>query len=320
MSEATFIGIDLGGTQLRAAAVSTSDEVLTKRSTPTDRNGGAQGVVVQMESLIAAVRRSDTAAIGIGIPGAFEGQTGTVLDIPALPGWTRIPLAAILSERTGLPVVLENDAKVAALGEWRAGGGKGISNFAYVTVSTGIGGGIIVEDRMIRGFRGLAGEVGHTRISDHSAICSCGNRGCWEAVASGTALARAAQAATKRAPDSRLAGLVGSEPATGEHVTSAARDRCPVALAVLSEEATWLAAGFVNVQHLYAPERIVMGGGVSKALDLMHAEIVRHMKERLLPGHDVPEIVPAELGDNAGLVGAAYRASEHLASRVALPN
>ncbi|MBB3999530.1 ROK family protein [Aureimonas pseudogalii] len=310
MPDASFIGIDLGGTQVRAAAIERDGTILERRTAPTDRAGGVAGVVAQMEALIAGVRSPRTRAVGIGIPGAFDAARGTVLDIPALPGWTDIPLSDIVEARTGLPTVLENDAKIAALGEWRSGGGRGLANFAYVTVSTGIGGGIVLENRLIRGHRGLAGEVGHTRITDRSAPCSCGHQGCWEAVASGTALARAAQAAVTLEPASRLATLAGARPATGEDVTQAARDRCPVAGQVLREEAAWLAAGFVNVQHLYAPERIVMGGGVSKALDLMLADIRRGMRERLLPGHAVPEIVAAQLGDDAGLVGAAYRALE----------
>ncbi|WP_054311607.1 ROK family protein [Mesorhizobium sp. 1M-11] len=310
MPEPSFIGIDLGGTQLRVAAARLDGTMLDRRHATTDRLGGPQAVVAQMEALVGAVRQRDTVAIGIGVPGAFDGEKGMVLDIPALPGWNSVPLEKILSDRTGLTVILENDAKVAALGEWRAGGGKGFSNFAYVTVSTGIGGGIVAEGRMIRGFRGLAGEVGHTRITDHSAVCSCGRQGCWEAVASGTALARAAKAAIEKAPSSLLAKVAGEDAPTGEHVSRAAREKCPAALAILSIEAEWLAAGFANIQHLYSPQRIVLGGGVSKALDLMHPQIVRSMEERILSGHPVPEIVRAELGDDAGLIGAAYRASE----------
>ncbi|WP_416357560.1 ROK family protein [Aureimonas phyllosphaerae] len=308
--EDSFIGIDLGGTQLRVAAIDAAGRILDRRAAPVDRAGGVRAVIGQMEALIAKVRRPDTAVVGIGVPGAFDPGQGLVLDIPALAGWTAIPLATEIEARTGLPTVLENDAKVAALGEWRFGAGRGIADFAYLTISTGIGGAFVVGDRLVRGFRGLAGEVGHTRITDRSAPCSCGHEGCWEAVASGTALARAARMAVDRQPRSRLAALAGEALATGEDVTRAAREGCPVALTLLREEAVWLAAGLVNVQHAFSPERVVLGGGVSQALDLMLADIREAMRRRLLPGHEVPDIASSKLGDDAGLIGAAVHAKE----------
>lgn len=312
MADRGTIGIDLGGTQLRVAAIDAAGAILDRRAAPVDRAGGVAAVIGQMEALIAAVLRPDTAVVGIGVPGAFDPGRGLVLDIPALAGWTAIPLAAEIEARTGLHAVLENDAKVAALGEWRFGAGRGIADFAYLTISTGIGGAFVVGNRLVRGYRGLAGEVGHTRITDRTATCSCGHEGCWEAVASGTALARAARTAVERHPASRLAARAEGLPATGETVTLAAREGCPVALALLRDEAAWLAAGLVNVQHAFAPERVVLGGGVSNALDLMLGDIRAAMRRRLLPGHEVPDIVASRLGDDAGLLGAAFRAQEWL--------
>lgn len=318
MPDPSFIGIDFGGTQLRAASIATDGSILASRRVATDRVG-VEAVIAQMDALVTETRQAETRGIGIGIPGAFDAAEGSVLGIPALPGWTGIPLAARLGQRSGLPVALENDAKAAALGEWQAGAGKGYSNFAYVTIGTGIGGGIVVEDRLVRGFRGLAGEVGHTRVTDRPVLCDCGRRGCWQAVAAGPALARAAQQAVRDHPASRLAAIAGPHAASGRHVDRAARERCPVAVALLDEEAGWLAVGFVNIQHLYAPERIVVGGGVSQVLDLMRETVLARMAEGLLPGHRVPDLVPASLGDDAGLVGAAMVALEAWRKRAASP-
>lgn len=299
------IGIDLGGTQLRAALVDPMGQVLRLERVATDRAGGPAAVVAQIEALVAAVRDQGTRGIGIGIPGAFDGPAGTVLGIPALPGWNGVPLAAMLLERTGIACRLENDANVAALGEWHAGAGKGCAHFVYVTISTGIGAGVIVDGRLLRGFGGNAGEAGHTRISDDPAICSCGQTGCWEAVASGTALGRRARAAAQAEPDGAIARLAAGAVPGAQHVGEAARAGDAAALAILREEAFYLGAGFVNLQHLYGPQRIVFGGGVSALLGLMQDEIATVMAARRLPGFAAIPVMPAALGDMAGVVGAA---------------
>jgi len=308
MKRELSIGVDLGGTQLRAALVDPDGTVLAAQRVRTDRTGGPQGVTVQIHTLVDAIRTDDVATIGIGIPGAFDAAAGTVLGIPALPGWTDVPLADLVTRETGLPCVLENDATAAAIGEWRAGAGKGCDHFVYLTISTGIGSGIVVDGRILRGAGGLAGEIGHTKIADASDPCSCGHIGCWEAVASGTALGRQAQRLAKAEPEGLVAREAGSEPAAAYHVGAAARRGDPSALRLLRDEAVWLGAGFVNAQHLYAPERIVVGGGLSLLLDLMIDDIKAAIRQRLLPGFKPADIVAARLGDDAGMVGAALHA------------
>ena len=307
------IGIDLGGTQLRVALVDAVGRVLRAERQRTDAGGGPDAVIAQMHAMIEAVRDRGTTAIGVGLPGTFDAAEGRVIHMVALPGWRDVPLARRLTELSGLPAALENDAKVAAIGEWHAGAGRGCRSFAYVTVSTGIGGGIVVDGRLLRGQGGLAGEIGHTRIAEHSERCNCGQRGCWEALASGTALGRRARAAVTADPRCHLAVVAGDAPATGEHAGRAAREGCAVAARVLEEEAVLLGVGFRNLQHLYAPERIVVGGGVSALLEEMRPTIERTLREQLLPGFRPAEIVRAALGDDAGLVGAAGVAREVLA-------
>lgn len=304
-----FIGIDLGGTQLRAACVDPSGSVHETRRVKTARDRAPDAVIAQIFHLIEEVRAGDVKAVGIGIPGSIEASSGAVLGIPALPGWDNIPLAALVGERSGLPCLLENDATAAAIGEWRAGAARGCAHFVYITISTGIGAGVVIDGRVLRGARGLAGEIGHTRIADHSDICSCGKVGCWEAVASGTALGRRARRVVDRAPHSLMVELSGGEPISAYHVGLAARRGDPAALALLKEEAGLLGLGFVNAQHLYAPEKIVVGGGLSSLLDLMRSDIDAVVSDRLLPGFRPATIAQASLGDDAGMIGAALQAA-----------
>ncbi|UXT85295.1 ROK family protein (plasmid) [Agrobacterium tumefaciens] len=304
-----FIGVDLGGTHLRVASIDASGAIHASRRVGTARDGGPEAVIAQILQLLDDVGTAGAKSVGIGIPGSIDAVTGTVLGIPALPGWDRIPLGALIRDRAGIPCLLENDATAAAIGEWRAGAAKGCEHFVYVTISTGIGAGVVIDGRVLRGARGLAGEIGHTRIADHSDICSCGKIGCWEAVASGTALGRRGKRAMESNAGSLLAEVSGAEQLSAFHVGLAARRGDEVALALLREEAELLGLGFVNAQHLYAPEKIVVGGGLSSLLDLMQDDIELVVRDRLLPGFPPAPIVVASLGDDAGVIGAALQAA-----------
>ena len=244
--------------------------------------------------------------LGVGAPGPLDPIAGISIAPPTLAGWHDVPLARLLQQRLGTPVGVENDANAAALGEWRFGAGRDTRSMVFVTVSTGIGGGVIADGRLLHGRRGLAAEIGHMTIADGSEdACFCGVRGCWESLASGTALGRRAArlAAAGEAPT--LLELAGGGPVTSRHVTSAARQGDQAALALLATEARWLGVGIANLLHLYSPERVILGGGVGSCLDLMQAEIERTLRTRAMPPYrDVP-VVAAELGANAGLVGAA---------------
>jgi glucokinase len=306
---ATFIGIDLGGTHVRGARIDARGRVLAAERLSTAKDGPV-AVTGQIEALIAELREPDTAAIGVGVPGAIDAASGRVLNIPALAGWAGFPLVERLLVASCLPCTLENDAKVAALGEWRAGAGQGCANLAYVTVGTGIGGGIIVDGRLLRGAGGLAGEVGHTHVTDSPEPCACGRTGCWQAVASGTALANRARAALRAEPASRIAALAGEEVVTAFHVAQAAREGDDLARRLLDELARYLGMGLANVQHCYAPSRIIIGGGMSALLELLRAEMEGALRAGLLPGFEPAQILAAALGDDAGLVGAALLAGD----------
>jgi glucokinase len=301
------IGIDLGGTQVRAALVA-DGTVLRRAAARTDVAGGPRAILAQFRALVDQVCGSDEWAtlrgVGVSAPGPLDSETGTILGIPTLPHWTDFPLRDTLSSDLGVPVIVENDGIAAAFGEWQFGAGRGLRHLVYVTVSTGIGGGVVVDGRLMHGRRGMAGHVGHFRIAAEGPRCACGAIGCFEALAAGTALARRARETVGESPDSQLA----QRPAAmieAVDVVAAARAGDRFALSLLREEAECLGAGFTGLIHLYSPERVIMGGGVSNAFDLLEADIHRIIaRDALPPFRDVP-VVPAGLGDNSGLVGAA---------------
>jgi glucokinase len=303
------LAFDLGGTELRAALVSDEGSILSFSVVPTRAAEGPAAVIQQIELLAAAVLAETPdlfpVGIGIGAPGPLDPEAGIVIAPPTLAGWYEVPLADILSSRFQLPVRLENDANAAALGEWRYGAGRGARSMVFATVSTGIGGGVIADGRTLHGRRGLAAEIGHMTITSEGERCFCGAIGCFEAVASGTALGRRATARTRQSDGSMLRKLSVDAEVTGRHVVDAARNGDALALELLSAEARWLGIGFTNLLHLYSPDILVMGGGISHGFDLLHDTITATVRDRAMPAYrDVP-IVPAQLGRHAGLIGAA---------------
>ncbi len=303
------LAFDLGGTELRAALVDDTGCLLSFASLSTDAAGGPAAVIRQIELLAETVLAEtpdlSPTGIGIGAPGPLDPEAGIVIAAPTLVGWYEVPLADILHRHFQLPVRLENDANAAALGEWRYGAGRGAESMVFVTVSTGIGGGVIANGRILHGRRGLAAEIGHMTITNEGERCFCGAVGCFEAIASGTALGRRATARTRAFDGSVLRSLAADADVTGRHVVDAARKGDTAALELLNAEARWLGIGFTNLLHLYSPDVLVMGGGISHGFDLLHDQLAATVRERAMPAYrDVP-IVAAQLGRHAGLIGAA---------------
>ena len=303
------LAIDLGGTETRAGLVDDEGRIIASAQAPTPATAGPDAVIAVMARLAETVRAAAPGhvpvGLGVGAPGPLDSEAGIAIAPPTLAGWHDVPLARLLAEKTGLEVRIENDANAAALGEWRFGAGAGTQSMVFMTVSTGIGGGVIVDGRLLRGRRGLAGEIGHMTIAEGTERCACGALGCWEALASGTALGRDAErlAAAGKAPALRL--LAGTGEVTARHVGEAARAGDAAALGLLAHEAHWLGVGMVNLLHLYSPEVIVLGGGVSQLLDIMGGDIERTIRERAMSAYRDTPFVPARLGGHAGLVGAA---------------
>ena len=308
MSPAAALAVDLGGTDLRVAVVDATGAILAFAAEPTPKDGPAAGVA-RIAALAGQVRAeagaAEIAGIGIAAPGPVDFAAQSLLGPPTLPGWHDVPLAALVERRLGIPARLENDANAAALGEWRHGAARDARSLVFVTVSTGIGGGVVVDGRLLHGRRGLAAEVGHMTITGEGEPCFCGAVGCFEAVASGSALGRRAARATAPGDGSALRRLAGDAAPSGRHVVEAAGAGDALAATLLEEEARWLGIGFTNLLHLYAPEVLVVGGGIANGLELMRPKIEAVIAERAMPPYRGVPLRAARLGRHAGLVGAA---------------
>ena len=315
------VAIDLGGTRIRAALVDDKGFLRQRSEAPTAAEAGRDAVLGQLRrfaaSLIAGAARDQLVGVGICAPGPLDAERGVALATPTIAGFTDLPLSAMLEEQTGLPVRLENDGIAAAVGEWRFGAGVGHRNLVYVTVSTGIGGGVVADGRVLRARRGMAGHVGHMTIVRDGEICSCGNRGCWEAYASGTAFARRARL---RAASPAVTTLGANGAAIdGRAVFDAALRGDALARDLVCEEADLLGVGIANLLHLYSPDVVVVGGGLSNGFDLLRPGIVARIKTAAMPPfRDIP-VARAGLGSDSGLFGAATLAFEAALPSVSAP-
>jgi glucokinase len=308
------IGIDLGGTQVRTALIDVDGKILKRASEPTRAKDGADVVIDQIVRLAACVsddlRQAELAGAGVSSPGPLDTTTGVALGIPTIAGFASYPMREEIARRLSLPVALENDGIAAAIGEWKFGAGRGRDNLVYVTVSTGIGGGVIADGRVLRGRRGMAGHVGHMSFVQDGEPCVCGGRGCFEAYGSGTALAQRARAAALDDPSSSL-NAVRLE-LSSEDVFAAAAKGDRLAQALVRREADILGRGFAALLHLYSPEVLVMGGGLSSQFGTLEAGIIQTMRAHAMPAFRDTPVMPAELGSNSGLAGAAVLAFERV--------
>jgi glucokinase len=307
------LGFDLGGTQVRAALVQ-GGQVLKRAVLRTDVAGGPEAVMRQFQALAGEViaGAAQPQAVGIAAPGPLDTVAGVVEHIPTLPGWEQFPLQDRLSDLFRLPAMVENDGIAAAYGEWQHGAGRGVANMIYATVSTGLGGGVIVDGHLLHGRKGMAAHIGHFRMDPAGPVCACGGAGCFEAFAAGTALGKRAQDLADGQPGSWLGQAARAERVTSRHVVEGARAGDADCLALLDEEARYLGRGFTSLAHIFSPDRIVMGGGVSAAFDLLTETIHATIRaEAMAPFKSTP-VVAAQLGDNAGLVGVASLALDTL--------
>lgn len=304
-----LMGIDLGGTHIRVALANQHGIILTRRRV---RTPVAEGRAAIMSCLIGLVEQlgsevSELTAIGVGAPGLVDMQAGSIKHAPTLPGWRDVSLAHMLRERMGVPVFLANDASLAALGEYTYGAGKGLQHFLYLTVSTGIGAGIIVDGQLVLGLHGSAGEVGHMIVEPGGAICACGGRGHLETLASGTAIARLAREALATGQQSLLQQQQESGPTgiTAADIAQAAEQGDALALDLLKNAGRYLGYAVINLVHLFNPQMIAIGGGVSSANELVFGPMREVVYTGLMPAFQRDfQLVKATLGDDAGIIGA----------------
>jgi glucokinase len=306
------IGVDLGGTKCLGVLLGGDGGVIAEHrvATPFGEDAIVDGVGDVAAHLIA-IADGEIVAIGVGAPGLVDDE-GVLRYAPNLPGVADLPLARPLSARLGKPVVVENDASCAGWGEREAGASRGHDDVLLVTLGTGIGGGIVTGGQLYRGHHGFAGEIGHMVVDPHGPPCPCGQRGCWERFASGSGLGRLAREAAVGRRSHRVVELAGGDPENvrGEHVTAAAAEGDADAIRIMGDFGWWVALGLANLANAFDPQLFVLGGGLVEAGGVL-LDPVRAAFAGLLEGVDhrpVIGIVPAELGERAGAIGAALLA------------
>jgi glucokinase len=309
---AQAIGVDIGGTRTAAVRIAADGAILQRSSVSTpaaDMEATLSGMIAAAE----AVRDPDVAAVGISAAGLVEMGTGVLRSAPNL-AWRDAPLVGRMTAATGLFAVAENDNTAAAWGEFRAGASQGRSNVLFVGVGTGIGGGLVIDGKLVRGAHGFAAEIGHVIVEPDGELCGCGNAGCWETVASGSAILRAGRRAVTRHLHSALVDLARSDPErlTGEMITQAALDGDTAARGIFAEIGHRLGQGIAGLVNILDPELVVVGGGASSAGDLLldPARTAFRMTVEGYQDRPVVPIVAATLGNDAGGVGAALLALE----------
>ena len=313
------LAVDLGGTKILAAIVSEDGRMIAKERFPTLADEEPQAVINRLLSALDRILNagdmepSQLDSISIAAAGGIDMDRGLITHSPNLPGWNDIPLRALVQEKYQVSTFLVNDASAAALGEHRFGAGRGIDNLIMLALGTGIGGGIIVNSGLYCGASGSAGEIGHMTIDVDGPECTCGNKGCLETFASGTAVAREAIRRIRQGEKSSLVEVVEGkiEDITAEKVGVAARAGDSLSSDVIAKAAAYLGVGMVNLVNIFNPEMIIAGGGMAELGDLL-LNPSRHMvKERAFPvAARIVQIVTAQLGNEAGAYGAAAFAFE----------
>ena len=326
MSRRLAIGIDIGGTKVAGGLVDVDGNITHRARRDTPHRSKSPSVVEDtivevVAELLEVVGAGSVAAVGIGAAGFVAADRATVVFAPHL-SWRHEPLREALQKRVALPMFVDNDANAAAWAEWKFGAAQGETHLMMITLGTGIGGGILIDGQVQRGRFGIAGEFGHMQVVPGGHRCECGNRGCWEQYASGNALVREARslfsANSPLASDlfDRVEGLPAN--LTGPLITEAARDGDPTACELLADIGNWLGVGIANLAAAFDPGTFVIGGGLSAAGDLLLSSARETFKRQLTGRGYRPEarIAVAELGNDAGLIGAADLARWDVESQV----
>lgn len=304
------LGIDVGGTKIAAGAVDGQGEVRARRQIATEADN-PQAIVAGIAKVAKELQAAAPAAtaIGVGAAGLIDAERGIVRTAPNI-AWQDLHLRDLLQDRLGLPVVVDNDANVAAWGESLYGAGRGAHDQVMVTVGTGIGGGLVIGGQIYRGARGLGAELGHIILNEGGAPCACGNRGCFEAMASGNSIGRRARERAAEPEAKTVLEMAGGDVdgITGEMVGDAAKKDDAFALSIFDETGLWLGVGLASIVNLLDPDVIVVGGGAAAGTgELLLKPARTAMTERVIGHHrrEIAPVVPARLGYDAGLIGAA---------------
>lgn len=307
------IGVDIGGTNVKIAIVDEKGHIAYSNSEPTRAEMGYKYTIQNIITLIktslkeTSIPKESIGGIGIGCPGQIDSENGIVRLLPNIPGWVNVPLSQIMETEFGIKTFLDNDVRVATLGELTFGAGKGLKNLICITVGTGIGSGIVIDGKLVRGASGTAGEIGHMVLQDHMGeMCGCGHTGCLESLASGPTIVKMANEFLMSGKSTKFKELAVNTPVSPRIVAEAAEMGDEVAKRIFKINGYWLGLAMANLVNILNPEAIIVGGGVGQAGDLILEPIREMIKERALsiPAQAV-KVLPAELGESAGVIGAS---------------
>ena len=306
------IGVDIGGTNIKIALVDMQGKIVYSNTTPTRADMGYEFTINNIKQAIRELMKetgsdaSTVEAIGFGFPGQIDYQAGVVRLLPNMPGWVEIPVAKIMEDEFKIPTRLDNDVRVATLGELKYGAGKGCTNLVCITVGTGIGSGLVLNGKLVRGAKNAAGEIGHIKMTmGDGPLCGCGDFGCFEAYASGPSIVAMAKEYIKGGKSSKFKELA-TEELSPYIVAQAALQGDVVAKRIYTKMGEIIGLGLTSVINLLNPERVIIGGGVADAGDILFDPIRDTIARRAMPIQaSSVEIVHAQLGNSAGVIGAS---------------
>jgi len=309
------IGIDFGATHLNLLLADLSARILQELEIEFNIQTGPDAGIAEADRRVrelldrAGLALEDILAIGMGVPGPIVSEAGMVLAPPIMPGWDRFPIRDTLEKLWGVPVSLNNDAELGALGEWAAGAGRGEANLAYIKVGTGIGAGLLLDGHIYRGVTGSAGEIGHLTIDENGPICTCGNHGCLEAIAGGRAIALQAQEVVRKGKRTQMADVKPVESLSAREVAAAASRGDLPAQQILAKAGTHIGIAIAGLINLFNPSMIVVGGGVARTGDLLLEPMRQAVQTRSMPASArVVRITTAMLGKRSSGMGAVIQA------------
>ncbi len=305
------IGIDVGGTNVKIALVDDKGSIIYSNSVPTRAEMGYEYTVNNIKQairdLMTESKVTDIEGIGFDFPGQIDYKNGVVRLAPNIPGWVNVPIAQIIEDEFKIPTRIDNDVHCAALGELKYGAGRGCENFICMTVGTGIGSGIVINGKLVRGASNAAGELGHIKLQMHDGpLCGCGDYGCLEAFASAPAIVAMAEDYIKGGKSTKYREMANGGDITAFIVAEAAKQGDPVAKRIFTIMGERIGFGLSSVVNLLNPEKIIVGGGVADAGDILLDPIRETIKKRAMSvAGSAVEVVPAELGNTAGVIGAS---------------
>lgn len=306
------IGIDVGGTNVKIALVTGEGQIVYSNSVPTRAEMGYEYTVNNIKGAIYELMKEtktetkDIEGIGFGFPGQVDCDNGIVKLLPNIPGWVNVPIAKLIEDEFHIPTRIDNDARCAALGELYAGAGKGCKNLVCVTVGTGVGSGLIINGKVVRGASNAAGEIGHIKLQMHDGpMCGCGDTGCMEAFVSAPSIVAMAKDYINGGKSAKFRELANPE-ISAYIVAEAAKAGDKVAQRIFKKMGEYLGIGLASVVNLLNPERVIIGGGVADAGEIFLEPVRRTLKERAMEiAGGAVEVVPAQLGNTAGVIGAS---------------